>query len=210
MSFFGAFIVAATSTLIGGCGGETRIEEGSPDFFVTVQLSQNFAPRSVDRLELIFTDSTVLLDESAGEIYDGGISWETTASAGGDSLTVVVTGEYFQFNAFEAPGDVFEVDVPFLGGLDVPEAQFRVEASALWLGDETEEFDQIGFGTTVLSTPVVQGATATIEVNCLVATDWGWTCRTGCAPEANQCTEGVEQCGAGRYECIDECCVALD
>jgi hypothetical protein len=192
------------------CGDDTQIVEGDPDFFVTVQLAQNFSPRAVDRLELIFTDPAVLLDESAGEIYDGAISWETTASAGGDSLGVAVTGEYFQRNAFEAPGGVFELDVPFLGGLDVPEAQFRTEATALWLDDATGDHESIGFGTTVVEMPVAAGATATVEVACLTAGDWGWTCRTGCGPAANQCTEGVEQCGTGRFDCVEECCVPAD
>ena len=204
-----AILLVALGLQTTGCG-ETEYVEGDPDFFITIQLGQNFSPRSVDRFVLTLTDATMLLDDSEGEIYDGGITWQTTTTAAGDTLEVVVTGDYFQQNAIEAPGGVHELDVPFLGGLDGPEALFGIEGHAQWRDDSTGDLEEIGYGTALLEMPPEPGSTVTVEVACLTSADWGWTCRTGCAPAANQCLEGIEQCGTGNFECIDGCCVSQD
>ena len=192
-----------------GCSSEVVTVEGEADFYIAVQLVTGFEPRAVDRLDMVIQESSMTLEDGSGELYDGEITWETREGARSDELFVRITGDYFQQNAYEMPGDVHEIDIPFLGGLSGETGQFRVEARAFWL-DLDEEYQQIGFGTGVLDLPTEQGTTLTVQVDCSDQTNWGWTCQTGCAPASNECTDGIDQCGTGFWECVDNCCEPAD
>jgi len=180
------------------------------DFYLTVKLATNFRPQAVDQLEVVMYDSTmVLLDELNDEHYDGGVTWETRDGPRGDEFVVRLTGEFFQNNAMEVSQDTFEIDIPFIvperWDGDPPEpSAFSVTATAYW-----EDYDgvlqEIGRGTGELELPQEGRNPTTIEVIC--DGDWAWTCRTACDPAASQCTSGVEECGTGSWDCIDECCV---
>jgi hypothetical protein len=203
------FVIVAASWST-ACDDEGELVEDPPDFYVTVQLEQGFEPGAIERLEVVVTNSSVRLEDSEGELYDGGITWRTRVGSVGDELLIAVTGDHVVRNAFLVPGDFHELDIPVLGGLSGTETTFRFEVRAFWI-DHREELNQIGFGTATADFPLERSSSVTVEVSCFNEREWGWTCRTGCDPSEEQCLSGdVSECGTGNYECIDGCCVPTD
>lgn len=199
--FVGLTLLLA-SLMLGNCDDGTT-SDGTvlpADFYITLSFATNFRPEAVDRIELTINDATMLLEDSSGEHPDGGITWEVIEH----HFHVYVTGEYFELYSVEASQDTYEIDIPFLGGFE--EGAFSVTASVLW-ENLNEELVEIGHGSGQLELPPSgQGATPTvIDVTCRLG--WGETCRTGCDVALNYCPDGVDQCPAGNYECIEGCCV---
>lgn len=196
--------IAIPTLLLCGCDdGDEAQEPQSADFYITVKLEHRFAPTAVDRLEIMMYDSLMILEDVTGEHLDGGITWDTRDGDNGDEFVVVMTGEYFEQNAIEVAEDSWEIDVPFLGGLE--EAAFNVWVSVFY-EDFDGEFHEIGRGTGRLPLPVTErGTSFAVDVSC--DQDWGWTCTTGCDPEAERCEGTTDVCGEGAWDCVDGCCV---
>lgn len=182
------------------------------DFYLTVKLSTNFRPLAVDSLEVVLYDSTmVLVEELEGEHYNGGITWVTREGPRGDEFVITLTGEFFQNNTMEVSQDTFEIDIPFIvpdswDGNPPEGSAFSVTATAFW-EDYDGELQEIGRGTGQLELPQEGRNPTTIEVEC--HGEWAWTCRTACGSTSLQCPTGVDDCGTGDWDCVDECCVPL-
>lgn len=198
------------TVVVASCDDDGEVIQDPADFYLTVQFEQGFEPTAIDSLEVIISNAAVLLDEGEGELYEGGIIWEVRSGATGDEMVIAMTGDYVAMNTFPVPGDLNEIDVPFLGGLEGTETNFRFEVRGYWR-DHEGALNQIGFGTATATFPLERNSSVTVEFACFNETQWGWTCRTGCDPAAQQCLSGdVSECGTGNYECIDGCCVPQD
>ena len=203
----GLLTVVLAATLFTACDdGDEASEPESADFYVTVKLERGFLPTAVDRLEILVYDSLMILEELHGDQFDGGITWNTRDGANGDEFVVEMTGDYFQANAIEVAEDSWELDVPFIGGLE--EAAFNIYVT-VYFEDNNGTFHEIGYGTSRLPLPVDQlGTSFAVDVNC--DRDWGYTCTTGCDDGAERCEDSTDVCGEGAWECVDGCCVPAD
>lgn len=150
------------------------------DLIITIKFPQNFNLEASDELVVEFmADIGTTFQPSSGETADGGISYSVEKDSGNDAFFIIISKEWVKSNAVLINENVYELDIPFQGG--ITKGGFQLKARILYNNEGNKV--EIGYGSAYVELPAEtpdKRIRDPLEVNC--HPNYSGTCLTGNPP----------------------------